>query len=280
MKKILVPCDFSAQARSAFQTALTLAEAGGGEVHLLHVIEVPVLQDPLLMPVPAFEEGLFGELESKAREQFAKMTALAPAGVKIETKVLYGATYNMIRTYVREFFINLVVMGTRGASGVREMLVGSNTEKIVRQSPVPVIVVRNPIVKETIKNIVFPNSLELQKQEDLVQHVKGLQEFFGATLHIVWINTPSHFISDKQTKERLKTFVDRFMIRNYTLNIFNDIYEESGIVNFAHEIKGDMLAMGTHGRKGISHFFAGSVTEDVVNHIDLPIWTYTMNPAI
>jgi nucleotide-binding universal stress UspA family protein len=277
MKKILVPCDFSVQARQAFHTALAIAEADPGEVHLLHVIEIPVLQDPLLLPVPAFEEGLFGELESKAREQFSRMAATAPAGVNVETKVLYGVTASMIRHYIREFDITMVVMGTRGSTGIRELFVGSNTEKVVRQSPVPVMVVRNEVEHDQIKDIVFPNSLDLEKQEDLVQHVKVIQAFYGAKLHIVWINTPSNFVSDKQTKQRMKAFVNRFMIDNYTLNIYNDIYEEMGIVNFAHEIKAGMLAMGTHGRRGLAHFFAGSVTEDVVNHIDLPIWTYTMN---
>src|SRR5687767_5606461 len=117
MKKILVPCDFSDQARHAFHTALDIAEANAGEVHLLHVIEIPVLQDPLLLPVPAFEEGLFSELESKASDQFSKMAASAPADVNVESKVLYGATASMIRHYIREFDISLVVMGTKGSSG-------------------------------------------------------------------------------------------------------------------------------------------------------------------
>jgi hypothetical protein len=67
--------------------------------------------------------------------------------------------------------------------------------------------------------------------------------------------------------------VTRYMFSNCTTNIYNDLFEESGIVNFAHEVNADILVMGTHGRKGLSHIFAGSVTEDVVNHIDIPIWT-------
>jgi nucleotide-binding universal stress UspA family protein len=276
MKKILVPCDFSTQSRNAFHTALSFAAAVSGEVHLLHVIEIPVLQDPLLMPIPAFEEGLFGELNDKAKEQYAKMVVDVPAEQVVITKVSYGVTSSMILDYARENHIDLIIMGTRGSSGIREMLVGSNTEKIVRQSPVPVLALRKGFNKDQIKDIVFPNSLETEKQESLVSHVKALQNFFNAKLHIVWINTPSNFLPDNKTQDRLKTFVNRFMFSNYTTNIYNDLFEESGIVNFAHEVKADILVMGTHGRKGLSHIFAGSVAEDVVNHIDIPIWTLTV----
>ena len=68
-------------------------------------------------------------------------------------------------------------------------------------------------------------------------------------------------------------------MNNYTLNIFNDTYEESGVISFAQMIKADMIAMGTHGRKGINHIISGSLAEDVVNHIDCPIWTYTIKKA-
>ena len=66
------------------------------------------------------------------------------------------------------------------------------------------------------------------------------------------------------------------MLKDYTLSVFNDTFEESGVISFAHLIKADMIAMGTHGRRGLNHVMSGSVAEDVVNHIDCPIWTYTI----
>jgi hypothetical protein len=129
----------------------------------------------------------------------------------------------------------------------------------------------------SIKNIVFPNTLD-QDQEDLVMKVKDLQHFFQATLHIVWINTPGNFSRDTDTFKKLEDFAKRFMIKDYTLNVFNDPFEESGVINFTHHIKADMIAMGTHGRKGLAHILSGSLAEDVVNHVDAPIWTYTIRP--
>jgi hypothetical protein len=106
--------------------------------------------------------------------------------------------------------------------------------------------------------------------------VKALQNFFKAKIHIVWINTPTNFTRDTITQKRLNAFAKRFMLKEHTINIFNDPYEEAGVINFTKEINGDMIAMGTHGRKGLAHLMSGSVAEDVVNHVDCPIWTYAI----
>ena len=190
--------------------------------------------------------------------------------------MLFGSTALTILGYIQDEKIDLVVMGTHGASGVREYLVGSNAEKIVRRSSVPVLAVKKYVKASTIRNIVFPNTLETETQEDLVMKVKALQNFFKAKIHIVWINTPTYFTRDAVTRKRLTDFAKRFMFKDVTIHIYNDPFEETGIINFTHEVKGDMIAMGTHGRKGLVHLLTGSVAEDVLNHVDCPIWTYSI----
>jgi nucleotide-binding universal stress UspA family protein len=277
MKKILVPCDFSEQAINAFRFAIDIARQSNGEVHLVHVIELPVLHDTVLMPVLSFEEALFEELREKAEKQFKKLeTKYNDDSIKIKSKVVFGATSRMVLDYIEENKIDLVVMGTHGASGVREFVIGSNAEKIVRRSPVPVLAVKKYVKGSSIKNIVFPNTLHTEVQEDLVMKVKALQNLFKANIHIVWINTPNNFTRDSVTTARLKAFAKRFMFKDFTIHVYNDPYEETGVINFAHELKADMIAIGTHGRKGLAHLLSGSVAEDLVNHVDCPIWTYTI----
>lgn len=229
----------------------------------------------MLMPTLSFESTLLKELGENAENQAKKIKDAYATDTPVIIKTIFGNTSMMILDHITEAGIDLVVMGTKGASGLRELIIGSNAEKIVRRAPCPVITVRKHDKLHSIKNIVFPNSLEFE-QEDLVLHVKALQDFLKATLHIVWINTPGNFINDSITLIRLKDFAKRFMLKDYTLNVFNDTFEESGVISFAHMIKADMIAMGTHGRKGLNHLMSGSVAEDVVNHVDCPIWTYTI----
>ncbi len=276
MQKILVPCDFSKPAINAFRFALDIASQSKGAIHLLHVIELPVLHDTVLMPVLNFEEQLLQELRDKANERFKKIAEKYTAEkVKIVTKVAFGAVTRMINDYISENGIDLVLMGSHGSSGVREIFIGSNAEKIVRNSQVPVFIMKD-YHKGPIKNIVFPNTLDTENQEELVMKVKALQNFFKARLHIVWINTPVNFTSDVKTMERLNAFAKRFMLKDYTINVFNHPDEEKGILYFATAVKGDLIAMGTHSRKGLAHLVSGSLAEDIVNHSKGLIWTYTL----
>lgn len=276
MKKILVPCDFSKPAISAFRFALDIAAQSRGTVHLLHVIELPVMHDTVLMPVLNFEEQLLKDLRKSAETRFKKITEKYTAeGVKVISKTQFGAVSRMISDYIEKESIDLVLMGSHGASGARELFIGSNAERMVRNSPVPVLVTKD-YIKGPIKSIVFPNTFETENQEELITKVKALQSFFKAHLHLVWINTPLNFTSDTITKQRLEAFAKRFLLKDYTISVFNHTDEERGILEFTNAIKGDLIAMGTHGRKGISHLINGSLAEDLVNHTKGLVWTYSM----
>jgi nucleotide-binding universal stress UspA family protein len=272
----MVPCDFSPQAMSAVKMAAEIAAQSGSSLYVLYVVEVPIMHDSMLMPTLSFEEETMNELRSNAVKQFGKMKSEFPS-LPLVTEILYGSPAVVIVDYIREKEIELVVMGTKGASGLKELLIGSNAEKIVRNSPCPVITVRKEASPKSIRNIVVPNSLE-PDQEVLVTRLKQLQEMLKATLHFVWINTPANFTPDNVTLVKMKDFAIRYMLINYTLNIYNDVEEKTGVINFARLKEADMIAMGTHGRKGISHLLIGSIAEDVVNHVELPIWTTHLEP--
>ncbi|MEQ9591617.1 MAG: universal stress protein [Cyclobacteriaceae bacterium] len=277
MKKILVPCDFSDSAIQAFKFAVEIANQSNGEINLLHVIEIPVMHDSVMMPTMSLEETYLKEMKVRADKDFEKMKSKwAKDGPKVNTFVQYGAPTASISRFVEEKKIDLVVMGTKGASGLKEFFVGSNTEKVVRWSPVPVITIKKSVKASSIKNIVFPSTLH-DDEEDLTMKVKAVQNFFKAKLHILYVNTPANFRTDVENHQKLNAFAKRFMLKDYTLNVFNDLSEELGVGNFVNEVKGDMIVMGTHGRRGLNHLMSGSIAEDVVNHFDCPIWTWKTN---
>jgi len=273
MKKILVPCDFSPSAIAAFRFALDITGINHGQIILLNSIEMPAVTDTTLMPTLYFEEAALNDMKAWAEKNFKKIQAKwNPRGLRVNTVIEYGSVSASIDKVVAEQKADLVVMGTKGASGLKDYFVGSNTEKIVRRSAVPVIAVKKYVKASSIRNIVFPNTLG-REQEDLTMKVKALQEFFKSKVHILYVNTPANFRRDAGTRKDLKAFAARFMFKDYTVNIYNDIDEEEGVINFAHQTGADMIAMSTHGRKGLNHLMTGSVAEDIVNHIDCPIWT-------
>lgn len=270
MKKIIVPCDFSAPALEAARFAGNIARKSRGEVTLLHIIALPSLYNT--SAVMAFEAGYMKETRAAITSELEKVRSkYIGANVKTKIEVEFGDLMLHLKKKTANGKYDLVVMGTHGASGLKEYTIGSNAEKVVRNSQVPVICVRK--APAAITNIVFPVKPDLE-QEELTLAVKEVQHFFNAKLHVLYVNTPGlAFKKDSETRPMLEKFCKRFMLKNYTVNIYADIDQEEGIINFCKDVKGDMVVMRTHGRKGLAHFGSGSIAEDVVNHIECPIWT-------
>lgn len=274
MKKILVPCDFSDPSIQAFKFALEIAEMSNGQVMLLHIVEVPVMHDTMIMPVLDFEMSFFKDLKFNAEKQFTKLkTKFTKESVKISSFVELGPIQKTIDRIAEEKKADLIVIGTHGTSGLMESFIGSNTEKVVRFSKIPVIAIHQSAKLSKIKKIVFPTTLH-QNQGVLIKQVKKLQSFLSATIHLLIVNTPGNMKRTPDEKQLMEAYAKHYKLVEYTINTRNDFTVESGVINFAHEIRADMIAMGTHGRKGLSHLFLGSIAESVVNHIDCPVWTY------
>lgn len=277
MKKILVPCDFSQQARAAFKTALNFASKSNGKIILLHVLNLPYQYTTAVGgELMAYEPVFLTRVEEDAKDELSKMKMEAAGrSVDITTEVTFGDMVNTVINVAERDQVDVIIMGTSGASGLSELFIGSNTEKVVRHSPVPVLAVKNEIGVTSVKNILLPSVLTLN-QTEFMSKVKELQEFFNATLNVLLINTPTHFRRDNEAIEALAEFAKHYQLKNYKTHFRNYLNEEEGISYFAHTEHMDIIAMATHSRKGLAHLFNVSITEGVVNHVMTPVWTYTL----
>lgn len=283
MKKILVPTDFSEQAKFALDFAYQIALKSEAEIYLLNVIDYPGLStawsggmnviggaEP---PFDNMDESFVTGLTDKAREEMKTMVKnLNEHDVVIHELVEIGNPYFMITEKIENEKVNLVIMGSKGASGLEEVLIGSNTEKVVRHAKCPVITIKQKRDFNKIHKIVLASNFE-GDQSHVVEELQKLQRIFSAKFHLVRINTPNNFDSTRKILSQMQDFVNTYHIENYTLNIYNDFMEEDGIIYFAQDIEADMIAMATHGRTGIMHLLSGSIAEDVVNHAKRPVWT-------
>ena len=96
----------------------------------------------------------------------------------------------------------------------------------------------------------------------------------NANLHLVYINTANNFKTTQETNQCLEDFVKGEDISAHSLNVHNDISVEKGVLNFAKSINAGLIGISTHGRKGLAHFFNGSISEDLVNHANRPVVTF------
>ncbi|HMG91951.1 MAG TPA: universal stress protein [Chryseolinea sp.] len=279
MKRILVPTDFSKPAMIATEVAADIARKAGTELTLLHVIEEDVGNsinvEGQVNSDSGWEEKIYTmKLIEKAKKQMAKLAEDPKLeGVKVRQELRVGSPYHGMNKIIVEKKVDLVVMGTSGRSDFEQMIIGSNTEKVVRTSNCPVLTVHNKPASKDFKDIVYATSMD-KEEEVFSRIVRATQKLYDSTIHLVRINTPGNFQRDVTVKKYMQAFAKKLQLKNYTLNVFNDISEEEGIIYFADSINADLIAMSTHGRTGFAHVLAGSIAEDVVSHSKRPVLTF------
>ncbi len=281
MKTIIVPCDFSAPSRAAYTFAMEMAARTGSQVVAVYVIYIPVMFDPITvggLPLQ-YDTDFLDSMELQANEQFEEMKcAVADSPARSKLCVVNGAVVSSLLTEITSYQAELVVMGTgtTGVSAMQENWVGSTTEKIIRHCHVPVISVHKNVPLNSIQRILLPSILTLN-QTAFINKVKDLQDFFGATLELLLVNTPSHFFTDLEAKEKLEEFIEHYRLTNVVTHFKNFKTEEDGIRHMAYQEGVGLVALATHARKGIAHVLQGSVTETVINHLPCPVWTMEIN---
>ncbi|MBK9490008.1 MAG: universal stress protein [Haliscomenobacter sp.] len=274
MKKILVPTDFSENAQQALDVAVQIAKKIDAEIVLLHVNE----QIGAALPVSEYYYTYDRSIEEKylnmVHENLEKMLGDVAARLNahnIRTAVIGGPFSTIVEDVVQTEGVDLIIMGTKGASGLKEFFVGSNTEKVVRTAKCPVLTVHDNKTFE-FKNIVVPTTLEAD-QKKLFESLREWEAIFGGKYHLLYINNPGAYRGDKDIEAREKELVESTGLKNveiYKTETFT-LNEEQVIFDFAKEQHADLIVMGTHQRRGLAHVLLGSLTEDTINHAAIPV---------
>ena len=280
MKRILVPTDFSAQAENALKVAAQLAKRYDGEIFLLHMLELPMN----LVGTAASGSGVAGSSSQNlpealffmklAKKRFQELMA-APylKGLKVHDIVEFHEAFEGIMEISSEHNCDIIVMGSHGARGFKEMFIGSNTEKVVRNSNIPVLVIKNNIENFNIENFVFATDCD-NEHKHMLSKANDFAKKIGARLHLLYVNTPNSFMTTKDADDCIREFAEGEHLENFTQNIYNDVTVEKGVLNFSASIDAGLIGISTHGHKGLAHFFNGSISEDLVNHATRPVITF------
>jgi nucleotide-binding universal stress UspA family protein len=281
MIKVLVPFDFSQTAKYALNFATGLSSNYPGvEVTVLHIIETPITTGMGTMgggleSVPEFETQIyFMELVETRKKQLKEIEEQFEASIfNLKTKLVFGSVFKGITESIAEQNPDLIVMGSKGASGLEEVIIGSNTEKVVRTASCPVITIKAETDVTKMKKVVFASDFR-DSDDKVANRIKRIQSVFNAQFYFVVVNTPGNFETTRESINRIRTFVQKHHFENIKAEVYNSLSEESGIIEFADDIEADLIAMTTHGRTGLLHLITGSIAEDVVNHSQRPVWTY------
>ena len=271
MKKIVVPIDFSEQSDNALKVAASLAKKHNAEIIALHMLE---LNQAMITSSEGFhpEQTVFLiKLAEKRFKDFLSKQSLK--GVNITPIVKHFKVFSEVNDIAKKNGADLIVMGSHGTDGLKEIFIGSNAERVVRNADVPVLVIKKEHKDFKVERFLFACGF---KDESLLafQKAKDFAEMLSAELKLVYINTPGDdFLSTNDTNERISEFLGKAGV-SMKVEIYNDYNVEKGILNYSEKINADAIGIPTHGRKGLSHFFMGSIGEDIANHSNIPTVTF------
>ncbi|HMQ76242.1 MAG: universal stress protein [Flavobacteriales bacterium] len=259
MKTILVPYDFSDCATDALRVAAKLARLSGACIDIVHMYEQ-------MTDFHTENQRLRDEIEAKL-DKVPQLPFLQ--GLELKKFMLRQMSITEMFKNDNLAHVDLVVMGSHGARGIRG-LVGSNTQRIVRIAPMPVLVIKHHIEDFTVNDVVYASTFT-EPDNVKFEAFLPLLRLFDARIHLLKVNTPKTFERSEDSTRAMDAFLQRHELNKYTATIYNDLSIEEGILNFARGIDADLIAMATHGRTGFFHVVNGSLTEDIVNHTSFPV---------
>lgn len=274
MKKILVPTDFSEQANIALKAAAGIARKSSAEIILLHIIDLPHEAMDMIQPGYDVPEIMFFKEHAEAK---LTQTSLSEelSGLNVSQILKLGRTFDEVTEVAKANNIDLIVMGSHGASGFKELFIGSNTEKVIRTSNIPVLAIKGNETEVNFDKVVFANDFTEETAKGF-QKIVDFLKLNGSTPHFLMVNTPNNFKPTHVAEELAHVFLKQYNLDNYEFSIYNDLDIEKGILNFAERVNADLIAMGTHGRKGFARLLNGSISEDLMNHSPRSIITFKL----
>jgi len=277
MKKILVPIDFSQYSKNALFVAAELANKSGASLELLHVNLAAIYSVPFaeysaganfVVEDEKYDESAAAVLEKMKLEVLAKPSY---SNLKIQTRVEEGYLHTTLRNVANEDDVDLIVMGTRGATGMGEFLVGSNTEKVIRTSPCPVLAVPEQIEHFDPKMVLLPTTLK-GDQLGVFHYIAQWEKIFNFHVKALYLNNPSGLPTDGSAEAQKNRLAEAAGLKKTDVIITSGtFFEDNAILVAADMCDADMIVMATHQRQGLSHFLFGSITEDTVNHSHIPV---------
>lgn len=276
MKKILVPTDFSEPSFYGLDAAAEIAKKTGAAVHIFNACEVSnyyYSTDPLVIAPPAsiMIEGLNENLLKTAKSKLnSLLKRQSLKGIKVAVNCeITSNVHNSITAYADKIKADLIVMGSHGAGNLREIILGSTAERVVRFAVKPVIVIPVKPAKGLFKKIVFASDFAPEAY-GIFPFVKEISKINSAEIHLLKVNTMDQFSRTIDDRKKMQDFSRKFGGK-FVTSLFSDYMKEEGILNYAHEVKADLIAIGTHGKKGLRRFFSEDVSEGIVRLSHIPI---------
>ncbi|MCC6139679.1 MAG: universal stress protein [Nitrospira sp.] len=292
--RILLATDFSSWALRAEEYACCLAATWQATLTVLTVLEFP----PGMNPEYPVNQAYLGELMKAGAQQLVNLKARASArGISLQTRIATGIPCEEILAAVEAEDSELVVVGTKGKSGLAHVLLGSTAERVIRTVPCPVLTVRADTDEASPGKTGLCEGIGLDRilvpvdfsdcSLEAVEYAARIAQRYRASLTLLHVREPVSYGLDftllpsgkqEEMREHMMVRLGEMTRALAEVNIQAGSQMRGGtpvesILDSARTIPADLIVMGTHGRQGLSHALSGSVAEAVLRQSRCPVLT-------
>ena len=270
--RILVPTDCSDLSAIALKPAIMIAEKFNAEILAIKVINAPVdavfNKEGELIEDEEFDTSFF---KSELKNGNANILAWANKhNAKVEPLVRTGLLIDTILRVIENQNIDLVIMNSDSTSGLKKLVHGPAVERIVLNSKVPVLTVKDYF--NSFEHIALANNF--RRLNIRIGFIKKLQEAFNSKLHLVRVNTPRKFMSENEALEGMKTFVNGHNLKNVEYHLINGKKIDDALADFCKIHKIELMGIGSKQRKGLMSVMRGCPSKEIVNQLKMPVLTF------
>ena len=269
--KILIPTDFSQLSKIAVQYAIGLSKVFELNLLLLHVVNT---NTPAMARLGSKKlgEAIKTSSEQDMKELLKTIKNESNHNLSISTKIIFGTSIEeIVETFALKNNVDMICIGTKGATGLKKIIFGSNAAGIISNSTIPVLTIPEFARYKSINNIVYSSDLEnLEEELKLLIPFAKLMNTWINILHIN--NEYENFDEDLQRQEnRLKTLFSYEKIRTKELKT-NSVID--GINQYVADIDANMVVMFTRRTSLFEKLFNKSVTQEEAFQTKIPLLTF------
>lgn len=275
MKQIIVPIDFSEQAKAAMITAAGLAELHGASLLLCHAVPIPIFfRDEKELRTSLLWEKMDKDLALEFLKFREGVDALER--IKWSFELVFGEPKRTLVSFIQDNNPDLVVTSTAGHNKLHEFFIGSVTRHIIGRVDSPVLTVREPYPQLKVRNLIFASNFYME-MKPVMKNLVDFNKMLGSDLFLVKVNTRQHFDPTHQIAKYIEALIEEHDIDANWYNWDADTISE-GITRFASHVGADMISMGAHESKGVEYFMSKHYVLDVLSRTNLPVLTFKIEP--
>lgn len=272
MVNILVPTDFSQLSKFALKYAIKIANTLDGNITVLHVITMTrAIRISMRETIRSQEHNMLESPEKDLEKLIKTLSEQYKTSNPIRYEVVRGRYFpSTLLREARRLRSGLVVMGTRGATGLTKTVLGSNTNSVIEVSHVPVLAVPEKAEFKGFRNVVYASDLR-NLEEELKILIRYIEKF-GSTIHLIHIVPPGKQVDVIEAK--IDAVLKSFPYRNIVTLVLVDLDVDSAIDQYVEVSKADVLAMFTHEPSFFEKVFDRSMTRKMAFHSRIPLLAF------